>query len=163
MWPGRWVMHSDGRASSITDWGVMPQAQKSGSSSARTSVGSPAHGWARFFIPINSGKPRWTGAPCTRGYREVISIARIASAGLNGRMETTSLPRKRPAGHGVDAGAVHRHVASLLDVAQPQPGLHQRLLEGERAAQDEGDQVVAPELEQVRDIPHLLSVREDPV
>jgi hypothetical protein len=28
----------------------------------------------------------------------VISIARIASAGLKGRIDTTSLPRKRPAG-----------------------------------------------------------------
>src|SRR5438445_355793 len=67
MWPGACVMHSEGRASISTDCGVMPQAQKSGSSSPRTSVGSPAHGRARSLMPIRSGRPRCTGAPCLLG------------------------------------------------------------------------------------------------
>ena len=44
------------------------------------------------------GRPICTGAPCTEGKREVIWIARIASPGLSGRMETTSGPANGPAG-----------------------------------------------------------------
>ena len=70
-------------------------------------------------------------------------MARIASAGLNGRIDTTIGPANGPAGAG-DVGAVHRHVALALDVADRHAVLQQRLLEGERAADDEGDQIVAP-------------------
>ena len=44
------------------------------------------------------GSPRWTGAPWTEGKRPVTWTARIASAGVSGRIETTSGPEKRPAG-----------------------------------------------------------------
>src|SRR5205823_4601448 len=49
-------------------------------------------------MPINSGLPIWTGAPCTAGKRVVIWMARIASAGVSGRMETTMGPWNGPAG-----------------------------------------------------------------
>ena len=38
------------------------------------------------------------GAPCTLGNRDVIWMARIASAGVIMRIEVTILPEKRPAG-----------------------------------------------------------------
>src|ERR1700677_2279341 len=47
-------------------------------------------------MPIECGWPRWTGAPCTEGKREVICTARIAWAGLKGRMETTMGPENGP-------------------------------------------------------------------
>ena len=50
------------------------------------------------LMPISSGLPRWTGAPCTEGKRVVTCTARIASAGLNGRIETTIGPWNGPAG-----------------------------------------------------------------
>ena len=54
------------------------------------------------LMPIGSGSPRCTGAPCTEGNREVICIARIASAGFIGRIDTTIGPWNTPAGtHGM--------------------------------------------------------------
>ncbi len=41
MCPGAWVMSSGTRAATATACGVTPQAQKTGTSPARTSVGSP--------------------------------------------------------------------------------------------------------------------------
>ena len=49
-------------------------------------------------MPISSGRPMCTGAPCTPGKREVICTARIASAGRNERIDTTSGPWNGPAG-----------------------------------------------------------------
>src|SRR5262252_7096363 len=49
-------------------------------------------------MPISSGLPIWTGAPCTAGKRVVIWMARIASAGFIGRMDTTMGPWNGPAG-----------------------------------------------------------------
>ena len=48
---------------------------------------------------------------------------------------------RRAAGHG---GAVHRDVHALLDVADRQPRGQQRALEGERAPDQERDQIRAP-------------------
>ena len=48
-------------------------------------------------MPIAAGSPIWIGAPWVSGKRLVTSIARIASAGLNGRIETTMPPSNGPA------------------------------------------------------------------
>ena len=48
-------------------------------------------------MPISSGLPTCTGAPCTDGKRVVIWIARIALAGVIGRIETTIGPWNSPA------------------------------------------------------------------
>ena len=53
-------------------------------------------------------------------------------------------PVERPGGDGRDARAVHRDVAVLVDVAHREARVEQRLLERERAADDEGHEVVAP-------------------
>ena len=90
------------------------------------------------------GRPIWTGAPCTAGKRVVICTARIASAGLNGRIDTTSGPRNGPAGV---VSIEVRYIGTLrrcVDVAQSSPSATQRLLERERAADHEADEVVAP-------------------
>ena len=106
-------------AACTTACGVTPQAQKTGSSSGLTSIASPQSGCARSRIPIASGTPMWTGAPCTFGKREVICTARIASAGLNGRIETTSGPWKRPAG---TVGTFVRHIATFLPCSMCRSG-----------------------------------------
>src|SRR5690606_3453948 len=62
-------------------------------------------------------------------------------------------PAERPGGFGGDVRAVHGDVLAFVDVAQADAGFLQRGLERERAAQHEGDQVIAPE---VRNVTHLL-------
>ena len=108
MWPGAWVIISDGRLAAATACGVTPQAQKTGTSPSRISTGSPNCGSARSAIPSVSGSPMCTGAPWTAVKRLVISVARIAWRGVIGRIETTSGPAKRPAGSAGDGGRVHR-------------------------------------------------------
>ena len=98
----------------------------------------------------HSGLPRCTGAPCTDGKRVVICTARMASAGFIGRIDTTSGPWNGPAGVGFDRCAVHRHRAIAGHVAQFDAVVDQRLLERERAADGEGDQIVAPPFAQCR-------------
>src|SRR5215468_10742362 len=72
-------------------------------------------------MPICSGLPMWTGAPCTAGNRVVICTARIASAGFSGRIER------------------------------------------ERAAEREGDEVVAPMVANVVGLVDQLAVLEHAV
>src|SRR5438105_10691867 len=90
-------MQNSGLAAVTTDCGVTPQAQNTGISSALSGGGSPESGFIRSAMPINSGLPIWIGAPCTAGKRVVIWMARIASAGVSGRMETTMGPWNGPA------------------------------------------------------------------
>ena len=91
-------MQKSGFTVATTDCGVTPQAQNTGSSSAvhlqRVAV-------VRLHDVLDAdhlGKPTWTGAPCTAGNRVVIWMARIASAGFSGRIDTTSGPWNGPAG-----------------------------------------------------------------
>src|SRR5271163_964924 len=95
-------------------------------------------------MPSAPGSPRWIGAPCIVGKRALMSVARSASAGEKGRIETTRAPPKGPTAS-VAVGAIHRDVALLLDVAQRHAGVAQRVLEREGAADDEGYKVLPPE------------------
>ena len=114
-------------------------------------------------MPICAGSPRCTGAPCTAGKRDVICTARMASAAASGRIDTTIGPLKAPAAWVGDRGAVHRHVAALLDVADADAlGLH-RPLEGERAADGEGHEVVAPQRPDVGRLVDQLAFAPDAV
>ena len=97
-------------------------------------------------MPIAAGKPICTGAPCTEGKRDVIWIARIASLGFKGRIETTSGPANGPAGSQCDIGPVHRHIRAAGHVAQLDAVLDQRLLERKRAAEGKADEIVAPDM-----------------
>src|SRR5580658_705294 len=90
-------MQNSGFTAMITDCGVTPQAQNTGISSSWIGTASPQSGLAIFLMPIDSGLPRCTGAPCTEGNRVVICTARMASAGFIGRIETTSGPWNGPA------------------------------------------------------------------
>ena len=114
-------------------------------------------------MPIASGRPRCTGAPCTEGKREVIWIARIASAGVNGRIDTTSGPAKRAGRHAADIGAVHRDVRAAGHMAQLDPLLDQRLLERKRAAEREADEIVAPDMANIGRFLDQLAVAPHPV
>src|SRR5713226_6894881 len=80
-------MQNSGFAVATTDCGVTPQAQNTGISSSLTGTASP-----------QSGLPRGTGAPCTAGKRVVIWTARMALAGVIGRIDTTIGPWNGPAG-----------------------------------------------------------------
>src|SRR5579864_9228241 len=93
MCPGLCVIENGGLADWIAECGVTPQAQNTGSSSGATSVvPMPRYGFARSSMPMSDGAPRCTGAPCTRGKRDVTCTARIAFAGVIGRIDTMSLP-----------------------------------------------------------------------
>ncbi len=114
-------------------------------------------------MPIDAGLPICTGAPCTAGKRVVIWMARMASAGFIGRMDTTMGPWNGPAG--VVAIEV-RYIGTVrpqADVAQLDAVLDQRLLEGERAAQHEGDEIVAPMGADVGRLVDDLAAAEYPV
>ena len=91
-------LQNGGLAASITACGVTPQAQNSGTSPGRMSGSPPYSGLAMSAMPIAAGSPKWIGAPCTRGKREVISMARMALATVKLRIDTTMRPWKRPAG-----------------------------------------------------------------
>jgi hypothetical protein len=82
----------------MTTCGVTLQAQNTGNRPCFISGGSPKFVRLRSPTPRASGRPRCTGAPCTAGKREVICTARMASAGVSGRIDTTILPLKLPAG-----------------------------------------------------------------
>ena len=62
-----------------------------------------------------------------------------------------------------DRRAPHRDVLALLDVPEPDPGLEQRPLEGERAAEEKRDEVVAPVRRDVGDLVGQHAVLVDPV
>src|SRR3546814_16688840 len=61
------------------------------------------------------------------------------------------------------AGAVHRHVGALVDMAQRNAVLDQRLFKRKRTADQEGDEIVAPDLFQVRHLGDWLAVLPDAV
>ena len=93
----------------------------------------------------------------------MICTARIASAGLNGRIDTTIGPAKGPAG--LQAILV-RYIGTrtlLLDVADRQAVRQQRFLERKRAAEHEGDEVVAPMRHDVGRLVDHLAVAPDAV
>ena len=80
-------------------------------------------------------------------------MARIASAGRNGRIDTTSGPWNGPAAFGRDAVRYIGTLRRALTCRSGMPSATQRLLERERAADHEGDEVVAPAR---RDVGRLL-------
>ena len=92
----------------------------------------------------------------------MICTARIALAGVNGRIDTTIGPWNGPAS-AVNRGAVHRHIAAARDVTQLDPVGHQRFLERERAADDEAHQIVPPVFADVLRLGDQLAVTPDPV
>src|SRR3989442_1560929 len=131
-------------------------------------------------MPMAAGSPMWTGAPWALGNRALAVTAFESSAAGIGRMETTSGPWKAPAGRkgaeGHHRGPVegaggragdrrppHRDVLAVLDVPEPDPRLQQRPLERERAAQEEGDEVIAPVRRGVGDLVGEHAVLVDPV
>jgi len=81
MWPGACVMHSEGRASSTTDCGVMPQAQKKRQLVLAHFRGI-ARPRAREVLDADQIGPAEVHRRAVHPWiAEVISIARIASAG----------------------------------------------------------------------------------
>jgi len=93
----------------------------------------------------------------------VICTARIASAGLNGRIETTIGPANGPAG---EQAILVRYIGtrSLRSTWRiGRPSAHQRFLERIGAAEHEGDEVVAPMRRDVGRLVGNLAIAPDPV
>src|SRR3982074_2118514 len=90
-------MQNSGLTVATTDCGVTPQAQNTGISSAFTGTASPYSGLPRWEVPRSPVLPICTGGPGTAGKRVVIWMARMASAGFIGRIETTIGPWNGPA------------------------------------------------------------------
>ena len=61
----------EGLALIATACGVTPQAQNTGTSPSSKATGSPKSGLLTSVIPMASGLPMCTGAPCTAGKRDV--------------------------------------------------------------------------------------------
>lgn len=72
-------------------------------------------------------------------------------------------PGQATARPGSDGAAVHRHVAPCFEVAQADAGVEQRLFEGERAADGEGDEIRFPEGADVAHLDGLLTASMHPV
>src|SRR5712692_1673116 len=160
MCPGLWVIMKAGFEARATACGVTPQAQNMGISPRLISTASPQSGLVTSLMPMAAGSPTWMGAPCAPGKRaEAVTALATISCGM-GRIETTMGPWKRPA---VDAGLPHRDIAPALDVTERDARVHERPLEGEGAAQQEGDEVIAPEGLDVRHLVGEDTVLVDPV
>src|SRR3546814_1285074 len=65
---------------------------------------------------------------------------------------------ERPRRDARNGRRIHRHVAAEADMTDLQPLFDQRRLEGKGAADNEGDEVVAPEF---RDVGHFLDRSEE--
>ena len=113
-------------------------------SPGRTGTGSPQSGPARSAMPIASGAPTWTGAPCTAGNRADICTAFATSVPGIGRIDTTIGPWNTPAGrHCTDVrymGTVHPHSRCR----SVHPGLKHDVLEREAASQEKPNEIVGP-------------------
>ena len=163
MWPGLWVSSRDGRACMATACGVTPHAQKTGTSPRRISTGSPKSG--RSNVGDTDGRRIADMDRRSVGQRKALADAR-RGLGLRWRQRPhrhDHRPREDARRTASDVGAVHRHVAALLDVPHRDAGLHQRVLEGERTAQQETDEIVAPPAEQVGRLLDQFAVAIDAV
>ena len=144
MCPGAWVI-ANGTARPSPRPAASPRTPRT--SGRRPSATSPDRRTRALpSEPTSSdpGSPTCTGAPCTAGIRADSVDRRGHQVGRDGphrHHQRPVQPARRPA---LPAGHVHRHVAALLDVPQRDPVRGQGGLEGERAADVERDQVVAP-------------------
>ena len=114
-------------------------------------------------MPIAAGSPMWTGVPWAFGKRAQMVVARMAWAGVNGRIDTTIGPRNTPAGR---QSMLVRYIGTLRPCSTCRtgtPGLQQGVLERERAAEQEGDEVVPPVAGDVGRLVDQFAVAEDAV
>ncbi len=81
----------------------------------------------------------------------------------NGSHGDDHRPVETPGRAALDVGLPHGDVAAAIHVTQRDAGIHERPLEGEGAAEEEGDEVVAPEGLNVRDLVGEHTVLVDPV
>ena len=121
-------MQNSGFTVAITDCGVTPQAQNTGSSSCthldRVAVVGLHHILDADQLRLADMHRR----AVHRGKRVVICTARMALAGVIGRIDTTIGPLNGPAGTWRSWCGTSARCA-LLDVAQPDALAAQRLLE----------------------------------
>ena len=96
---------------------------------------------------MRAGSPSGPVSPWPRGKPLQIWTARLACAGVIGRIDTTMGPRNTPAGRHGDVGAIHRHIAAGFEVpdraARP-PATH--VSKVKEQPRRKADQVVAPEV-----------------
>ena len=132
--PGACVIANGSFAAAITDCGVTPQAQNTGISSAPTGTAIAIIGLVDVGDADRMRMAEMNRRAVHGGKREVICTARIASAGLNGRIDTTIGPANGPA---EPQAILVRYIGTrsvALDVADRQAVRQQRFLEGIRTA-----------------------------
>src|SRR3546814_16608870 len=111
--------------------------------------------------------PRATRTDTRFPYTTLFRSGDLHGADRIGRLQRPHRHHQRAAERagrlGLDAGAVHRHVGALVDMAQRNAVLDQRLFKRKRTADKEGDELVAPDLFQVRHLGDWLAVLPDAV
>ena len=98
----------------------------------------------RPSMPIAAGSPTWTGAPWRSGKREQI---RSPAPPAPASSAASTPPSARRSGPPAGTRRSVRYIGTLhalLDVPHREPRVQQRVLERERAADQERDEVVAP-------------------
>jgi len=134
-----------GLAASITACGVTRRPEQR--HLAGRMWGSPPYsGLAMSAMPIAAGSPKWIGAPCTRGKREVISMARICVGHGEVAHRHNHAAMEAPGGHGVEPAAIGTRTflpCSMWRIGTPASSSAR--LERIGAPQAKADQVAAPQ------------------
>ncbi len=142
--PGLCVMQIDGRAASIATWGVTPQAQNTGQLIGRH-LGRIAPVGAHDVLDADR---LWNSQMYRRAMHGGEARCDLNGANCVGRRKRTHrhhhLALEAAGGNAIDVGAVHGNRGVALDVLQGDALLQYRQLEGERAAEHEGDEIVRP-------------------
>ena len=143
MQPGLWVMTNGNFAAVTAAWGVTPTMPRKQVIRAAGLQQGPRNQacrrrecrWRRGRPDRSAHRAPWETAQNAGGFY------RVGRRQRPHRYNQWSVKStRRPAG---DVRAEHRHIAFQFDVADGDPGLQQRVLEGERATDQEADQVVA--------------------
>ena len=112
---------------------------------AGSSTGSPKSGLAMSRMPIAAGSPKWIGVPWARGKRRT-DLASPRSPGPASAAASTR-PSARGTGPPARQAMFVRYIGTFTFCSMCRTGTprcEQRVLERERAADQEADEIVAP-------------------
>ena len=163
MCPGACPIAYAGREAITAACGVTPQPQKTGTSPGCTGTASPKSGCIEVGDADRRGITDVHRSTVDRGVARGHADRGGTSSAGTGRIETTSGPCSEPAGR---VSTEVRYIGTfepVLEVAHRDAGLQQRGLEGEAAAEQERDQVLAPVLAHVGHLGDRLAVLVDDV
>ena len=156
-------MQNSGRTAMITDCGVTPQAQNTGISSSPigTAIAPVGLGDVLDADHVRLAEMHRRAVHGRKSRRDL-----HGADGVGGRHRPHrhhQRPAERAGRRRRNRRAVHRHGAIAGHVAQLDAAFEQRLFEGKRAADGEGDEIVAPPAHQVARLVDHRAVAPDPV